>query len=131
VYAQLSNASSVRYRQFLPDAIQPSALQNNLCGFGDADRAAGRGYQLRCTLADTLHSSALSLEDGKVIGVVDEDTPEEARSQDAIESLLAGILLDTGESEEKHAGQLERADLDILRWQRRKDLLRSIHTPPA
>jgi hypothetical protein len=25
VYAQLSNASSVRYRQFLPDAIQPSA----------------------------------------------------------------------------------------------------------
>jgi hypothetical protein len=27
-----------------------------------------------------------------VIGVVDEDTPEEARSQDAIESLLAGIL---------------------------------------
>jgi hypothetical protein len=30
VYAQLSNASSVRYRQFLPDAIQPSAAEQPL-----------------------------------------------------------------------------------------------------
>jgi hypothetical protein len=36
--------------------------------------------------------------------MVDEDAPEGGRSQDAIEPLLAGIFLDSGESEERHAG---------------------------
>jgi hypothetical protein len=47
------------------------------------------------------------LKDGKVIGVVDEDLPEEPRRQHTVESLCAGILLGAGEAEEGHAGQFE------------------------
>jgi hypothetical protein len=55
-----------------------------------------------------MQSSVLSrLKDGKVIGVVDEDAPEEPGRQDTVESLCTGILLDAREHEERHAGQLE------------------------
>ena len=64
-----------------------------------------------------------------MIGVID-DEPEEPRRQDTVESLYTGILLDASEAEEGHAGQLERADLHVLRWQRRKDPLLSIRTAP-
>ena len=42
-----------------------------------------------------------------MIGVVDEDAPEEPSRQDTVESLDTGIFLRTGEAEEVHAGQLE------------------------
>jgi len=49
-------------------------------------------------------SSPLSrLKDGKAIGVVDEDAPEEPRRQDAVDPLETGILLDAGETEEGYA----------------------------
>jgi hypothetical protein len=52
-------------------------------------------------------SSLLSrLKDGKAIGVVDEDAPEESCSQDTIEPLCIGALLG-GSAEEGHAGQFE------------------------
>jgi hypothetical protein len=52
-------------------------------------------------------SSVLSrLKDGKAIRVVDEDAPEESRSQDTIESLYIRALLG-GSAEERHAGQFE------------------------
>jgi len=46
-------------------------------------------------------------EDDKVITVVDKDAAEETRGQDTVESLFDGILLNAGESEEGHGGQLE------------------------
>jgi len=46
------------------------------------------------------------LKDGKAIGVVDEDAPEEPGSQDSVKPLYKGILLGFG-AEEGHAGQFE------------------------
>jgi hypothetical protein len=52
-------------------------------------------------------SSVLSgLKDGKAIGVVDEDAPEEPGSQDSVEPLFKGILPGCG-AEEGHTGQFE------------------------
>ena len=53
------------------------------------------------------HSSVSSrFQDGKVIGVVDEDAAEEPHCQDAVEPLCAGVVLDTGEAEKGYIGQL-------------------------
>lgn len=52
-------------------------------------------------------SSVLSgFKDGKAVGVVDEDAPEEPGSQDSVEPLYKGILLGCG-AEEGDAGQFE------------------------
>jgi hypothetical protein len=47
------------------------------------------------------------LKDGKTIGVVDEDAPEELRRHDTVEPLYMGILLNANEAEEGHAAQFE------------------------
>ena len=51
--------------------------------------------------------SYLGSKDGKAIGVVDEDAPEEPHSQDTIEPLYTGTFVGGSEAEEGHAGQFE------------------------
>jgi hypothetical protein len=52
-------------------------------------------------------SSLPRLKNDEVIGVVDEDAPEERSGQDTVEPPYAGILLDASEAEEWHARQFE------------------------
>jgi hypothetical protein len=65
------------------------------------DSPSGVGTQDRPT------SFLPRLKNGKVIGVVDEDAPEEPRRQDAVDPLETGILVDAGETEEGHAWQFD------------------------
>ena len=77
---------------------------------------AGRGSSLTVgALLPVVVKSLSRLKDGKVIGVVDEDVPEEPGRQHTVESLYAGILLGASEAEEGHAGQFEGADFHVLR----------------
>jgi hypothetical protein len=65
--------------------------------------AAALGQQIPRLLSFVLSR----LKDGKTIGVVDENAPEELRRQDTVEPLYVGILLNANEAEEGHAAQFE------------------------
>ena len=66
------------------------------------------------------------VENNKVIGVADEDAPEEPRSQQPIELRSAGIFLGVCECEEGDPGDFEWADLQVLRRHGRIRMLCSI-----
>jgi hypothetical protein len=66
-----------------------------------------------------------SFENRKVIGVVDESATEEAHRQQVIELRCMQVFLRARESDERNFGQLDRADLHILRRQGREGALRS------
>jgi len=63
-----------------------------------------------------------------MIGVGNEDAPEESQREVAVEPLGAGILLGSGEADEGHPAQFQCADFHVLRWQGRKYQLPSVHT---
>ena len=77
-----------------------------------------------------LASGLPGLKNGKVVGVADEDTPEEPERQESIEGGCAGVLLGVCECGKGHVGDFEWADLQILPWQGRKRTLRAIQTTP-
>ncbi len=76
---------------------------------GDAGQSGSKSPVLSMPAASVvsrqIHDLVLPsrLKDGEVIGVVDEDAPEEPRRQDTVEPLYKGILLGASEPEEEHA----------------------------
>ncbi len=98
-------------KSFSANVRNPSrAPQNSFLTIGlQLRRGEAGGKTSACQAGGFLmpSSSVLSgFKDGKAVGVVDEDAPEEPGSQDSVEPLYKGILLGCG-AEEGDAGQFE------------------------
>ena len=121
---ELSGAPSVPHIGFSPISLGDSVLMhlfNRRVGGNPPATRENNQNDLRMRLDEcvghfSLTSSDLPrLKDSKVMGVADEDTPEEPQRQESIEGGCAGVLLGVCECEKGHPGEFEWADLQILR----------------